>query len=91
MTTNHRVLKTIVYKVGSTLITITIVYAVFGKLAMATGIGLLDFVFTTLWYYYLDKFWDRDMTEKEARERANKAVDAFLAGRLKRRGFKDGI
>ncbi len=56
---NHRLLKTLSYRIGGTIITMGIVYLFTREWTVATGAGLLDQVLSSIWYYYHDKWWER--------------------------------
>ncbi len=54
----ERVIKTITYKIGSTLLAIIIVYIFIGRWYMATIIGLLDLLASSAWYYGHEWLWE---------------------------------
>lgn len=70
--TNHRILKALTYRVGGALITFLVVYGFTGKWAVATGVGLVDQFFSTLWYYFHDKYWDQTVRHKLAKQQVAK-------------------
>lgn len=53
-----RIAKTLTYRIGGTLITTLLIYGFTGEWKIATGIGLLDQLISSIWYYYHERLWE---------------------------------
>ena len=49
--------KTLSYRIGSSLITVLIVYAFFGEFQLSVAIGGIDFLIKMVWYYVHEDIW----------------------------------
>lgn len=57
--TNHRVLKTLTYRAGGTIITTGLTYLFTGRWEIAAALGLADQMLSTIWYYYHEVLWEK--------------------------------
>ena len=64
------IVKTITWRVIATFVTVSIVYFFTRELVLSAGIGLVDVVIKTVFYYSHERIWDRIYfgREKKAKE-----------------------
>jgi uncharacterized membrane protein len=59
MINRRRIVKTIVYRICSALITVIIVFIVIGRIDIAGIIGGITTVVKTIWYYVFESLWKK--------------------------------
>lgn len=70
MLNKNILLKSISYRILAMITTFSIVYAMTGELAIATGVGLFDTIFKLIIFYFHECFWIKK--EKKDKEREGK-------------------
>lgn len=65
------VLKTAIYKLGSLVITIVIVFLFTRKLSVSLGVGGIELIATAIWYYLFERWWKRLKRRWKNRESYN--------------------
>ena len=59
MSINLRILaKSLVWRIISTIITLSLVYIITGDLSVATTIAVINFVLKTILYYFYEHIWE---------------------------------
>jgi len=53
------ILKTISYRISSSIMTGLIVFIFTKEITISLGIGLLDFSIKTIWYYSHERIWNK--------------------------------
>jgi uncharacterized membrane protein len=76
-------IKALTYRVGGTIITMSLTYLFTGRIEIAVALGIADQLLSSIWYYFHEILWDRE-TKREARKEIDRWWNIWRDSRYRR-------